>query len=98
MQKGPGHRERAQGSFNIRPQLHTKTKFGPPGGALALVVPSSIQRPNQEHQNLVFVVGVFFSVSNAVIQNLKAVAMGMAMAITLFDKQVPPSHNNGKGL
>jgi hypothetical protein len=42
-QKGPGHRERAQGSFYLRPELHAKNVFWAPqwgfGGAAPYTKP-----------------------------------------------------------
>jgi hypothetical protein len=84
----PGHRERCQGSFDLRPELHAKIDFGPPGEAL--VTPSSIQKLSQKHQNLTSV-GLRFRSPFFLcpIQNLKAVAMGVVTARALFWSNKP---------
>ena len=95
-QKGPGHRKRVQGSFNLRPKpyAHDKHFWAPQCACLVVSFPTVVYKNLvKKHQNLTSIGqrtrSPFFL---CLMQNFKAVAMSMVTAIAFFwAKQAQPS-------
>jgi hypothetical protein len=80
--------EGSRAVFTYARSYTQKTCFGPPRGAL--VMSFSIQKPSQKYQNLTSIGQRFRSpFFLCLIQNLKAVKMGMVTAIAIFWSNKP---------